>query len=174
MPSDVASFFQLEVPPAKRTRSGLNAILYEALATPSPHPLLDLVYVSYDVQPPEESVLAALERGGSWVGSLVLVLQLVVREADGEGAERVEGGRPPIRSIKEQRVAVCEVPFPTPEETFVVEGVELTLGSAALARGMRDRVARVAATVRAGLERGAEELDDRRGGLGRDRGAFTI
>jgi DNA-directed RNA polymerase beta subunit len=159
VPSDVASFFQLEVAPGKRAWSGLNAILYEALATPSPHPLLDLVYVSYDVQPPDETVLAALERGGSWVGSLVLVLQLIVREGDGEGAERGEAGSPAIRGIKEQRVAVCAVPFPTPEETFVVEGVELTLGSAALARGMRDRVARVAAATRAGLARGADDLD---------------
>ena len=141
-------FFQLDVDPARREPHGLHGLLGEAFPVWDPARRRELAYVSYEARPPRESVPEVIERGTTFAAELTLVLRLVLMNEEGR-----------IRDVREQRVGFWEIPVPTPEGTYVVDGIELNLDAVAVRRATSDLVATLAATAEARLAEIAHDED---------------
>jgi DNA-directed RNA polymerase subunit beta len=143
-------FFQLGVEPPDREDRGLHAMLHQAFPVRDHARRAELVYVSYEVRPPEDGAAQAIEKGITLAAGLALVLQLGLYQ---EGAEH-----PTLRAVREQRVGTWDVAVPTPEGIFVIDGVELALDAGALPRLAGDVVAGLARRAAARIEAlGGEE-----------------
>lgn len=82
-----------------------------------------LCYSGYTLLPPKSTPEDCRSRGETYAQDLRVTLQLLVFEVENPEAPPGEQRRS-IRNIKEQEVFLCEVPCKTPENTFVIGGVD--------------------------------------------------
>lgn len=109
-------FLQLEVPPDKRERKGLQAVFLNVF------PILDnreenvLEFVEYYIAPPKYSIEECRERGVTYSAPLKAKLRLSSREdyAENEG----------YRQTIEADVYLGNLPLMTTEGTFIINGAE--------------------------------------------------
>jgi len=118
-----AEFLQMHVPPDLREDVGLQEAFKSVfpIRTPSNHSTLD--FTEYSFGTPKYTVRECIERGMTYAAPLKVKLQLIVREAEGEG------GQVEVRDIKEQEVYLGEIPLMTDQGTFIINGAERVIVS---------------------------------------------
>jgi DNA-directed RNA polymerase subunit beta len=84
---------------------------------------VELHYVAYRVTPPALLPGECRRRSETYAGSLYLTLRLVVFDVDDPAKSMAERVRS-IHDIKEQEVYLCEIPWNTRENTFVIGGID--------------------------------------------------
>ncbi|MDA0334182.1 MAG: DNA-directed RNA polymerase subunit beta [bacterium] len=110
------SFLQLDTPPQRRLRRGLNLVFESIFPIADTHGIYSLEYVDYSIGNPRYDVGECRERGMTFAAPLRATLRLVTR--DKESPEK------PVKDVVEQSVFLGELPIMTEEGTFVINGAE--------------------------------------------------
>ncbi|NDC56344.1 MAG: DNA-directed RNA polymerase subunit beta, partial [Alphaproteobacteria bacterium] len=116
-------FLQMDVPPHKRERMGLQEVFQTTF------PLRDfgdravLDFVSYELEQPKYDVEECGQRGMTYAAPLKVTLRLTVFDIDETTGVRS------IRDIKEQDVYMGDMPLMTANGTFIVNGTERVIVS---------------------------------------------
>jgi DNA-directed RNA polymerase subunit beta len=111
-----ADFIQDGVEPSKRKRRGLEGILQGTFPVEDVHKNFQLEYLNYVFGDPKYSPEEAIAKGVNYSMPLKATFRLVKKEFGGESDK--------IRDIVEQEVFFCEMPWMTPNGTFIINGVE--------------------------------------------------
>jgi DNA-directed RNA polymerase subunit beta len=118
-----ANFLQMEVPPDRRTHSGLQEVFKSVF------PINDfagrgrLEFVQYELEDPKYDVEECIQRGLTFAAPLKVKLRLIVWELDEETGARS------VRNIKEQDVYMGDMPLMTDNGTFIINGTERVIVS---------------------------------------------
>ncbi|MCU0656876.1 MAG: hypothetical protein MUF64_16965 [Polyangiaceae bacterium] len=83
----------------------------------------DLQYVGHRLEEPTHPVAECRARGLTYSAPLKVTFRLVQWETSGQGASATRS----ILDICEQELTLCEIPLPTSEQTFLIQGVERML-----------------------------------------------
>ena len=105
-------FLQQDTDVKKRKVDGLQAVFKEVFPIESYDGSIVLDFASYEIRPPKQSWLDALEDGGTYGAALYVTFQL----KEGKG-------------VKEEEVFMGEMPLMTPSGSFVVNGAERVIVS---------------------------------------------
>ena len=105
-------FIQQDTDPKKRKDDGLQAVFKEVFPIESYDGSITLDFGSYEVRPPKQGWLEALEDGGTYGAALYVTFLL--KEAKG---------------VKEEEVFMGEMPLMTPQGSFVINGAERVIVS---------------------------------------------
>ena len=105
-------FLQKDVPPSKRTETGLQAVFEEVFPIKSYDETIELGFVSYDIEDSKASALDALRTGETFSAALYVTFNL----KDDTGT-------------KKERVYMGELPMMTRRGTFVINGAERVIVS---------------------------------------------
>ncbi len=100
-------FLQVDTPPEKRKNEGLQAVFKEVFPIESYDGNITLDFAKYEIKPPKQTWLEALEDGGTYGSALYVTFQL----KEGKG-------------VKEEEVFMGEMPLMTPSGSFVINGAE--------------------------------------------------
>ena len=100
-------FLQMDVPPARRKKSGLQGILKEVFPIDSYDGRYSLDFVSYELSTPKVSPLGSLFEGQTYAAPLHVTFRL----KDGD-------------EVREESVYMGEIPLMTEHGSFVVNGAE--------------------------------------------------
>ena len=93
----------------KREKVGLEFLLSSVFPFTSSDGKLTLEYGSYQIESPKETIEEAVERNTTYSVAIKANISLVIHET-GE--------------IKEQEIYICDVPYMTPNGTFIINGAE--------------------------------------------------
>ncbi len=116
-------FLQMDIPPAKRDRVGLQEVLRSAFPIRDFAERAVLDFVSYELEQPKYDVEECQQRGMTFAAPLKVTLRLTVFDVD------ETTGVKSIRDIKEQDVYMGDMPLMTANGTFVVNGTERVIVS---------------------------------------------
>ena len=116
-------FLQADIPPAKRTDSGLQAVFKSVFPIEDFDRSASLEFESYTLEPPKYDVLECRQRGMTFAAPLKITVRLVVYDIDEEAQTRN------IRDIKEQEVYMGEIPLMTESGSFIINGTERVIVS---------------------------------------------
>jgi DNA-directed RNA polymerase subunit beta len=105
-------FLQQDTDTKKRKADGLQAVFKEVFPIESYDGSIVLDFASYEIRPPKQSWLDALEDGGTYGAALYVTFQL----KEGKG-------------VKEEEVFMGEMPLMTPSGSFVINGAERVIVS---------------------------------------------
>ena len=105
-------FLQLQSDKSKRDNEGLEAVFKEVFPIESYDGSIVLDFHSYEIRPPKQTWLEALDDGGTYGAALYVTFQLK------------EG-----KQVKEEEVFMGEMPLMTPSGTFVINGAERVIVS---------------------------------------------
>jgi DNA-directed RNA polymerase subunit beta len=83
----------------------------------------ELQYVEHRLEAPSRSVAECRARGLTYGAPLKVTFRLVQWETTGQGASATRS----ILDICEQELTLCEIPLPTSEQSFLIQGVERVL-----------------------------------------------
>jgi DNA-directed RNA polymerase beta subunit len=119
-------FLQRDVPPEERQEHGLHRVFSSIFPIRDFNELVELHFVNYRVTPPALPPEECRRRSETYAGSLHLTLRLVVFDVEDPG-KSMAGRVRSIRDIKEQEVYLCEIPWKTRENTFVIDGIDRIL-----------------------------------------------
>ncbi|MPY72261.1 MAG: DNA-directed RNA polymerase subunit beta, partial [Alphaproteobacteria bacterium] len=117
------NFLQINVPPADRSNSGLQAVFESVFPIKDFSENGTLEFVKFELEEPKYDVDECQQRGVTFAAPLKLTLRLVVFDVDEETGSRS------IRDIKEQDVYMGDMPLMTDNGTFVVNGTERVIVS---------------------------------------------
>jgi DNA-directed RNA polymerase subunit beta len=125
------SFLQMDVPPEKREREGLQEVFEDSFLKTKEkdegisdiHGNYRLKFVKFDVGEPKYTVRECQERDMTYAGSLKATLQLVIYEKGDKGEKK------PVRDVMEQEVYLGDLPLITKAGTFVINGAERVIVS---------------------------------------------
>jgi len=101
------NFLQMETPPAKRKRIGLQAVFKEVFPIESYDGQSAIDFVKYEIKPPKQSDLECLREGASYTAPVYVTFRLK------EAAE-----------VREEDVFMGEIPLMSDKGTFIVNGAE--------------------------------------------------
>jgi len=107
------SFLQYDTPPSKRKKEGLQEVFEEVFPIEDIHRNFRLEFVEYDFAEPQYTPEEALEKGTTYARPLKVTLRLVKKGLQEE-----------VKDIIEEEVYLCELPFMTPNASFIINGVE--------------------------------------------------
>ncbi|HET6369789.1 MAG TPA: DNA-directed RNA polymerase subunit beta, partial [Nitrospiria bacterium] len=116
-------FLQIDVAPAKRTDSGLQAVFKGIFPIQDYNGRASLEFVSYAIGDPKWSEDECRERGMNFAAPIKGTVQLVIFDVDERTTART------IRDVKEQEVFFGEIPLMTAHGTFMVNGTERVIVS---------------------------------------------
>ena len=105
-------FLQLQSDKSKRDNEGLEAVFKEVFPIESYDGSIVLDFHSYEIRPPKQTWLEALDDGGTYGAALYVTFQLK------------EG-----KQVKEEEVFMGEMPLMTPSGSFVINGAERVIVS---------------------------------------------
>ena len=117
------NFLQMDIPPEKRQRFGLQEVFTAAFPIKDFAERAVLDFVSYELEQPKYDVEECQQRGLTFAAPLKVTLRLTVFDVD-EGT-----GVKSIRDIKEQDVYMGDMPLMTANGTFIVNGTERVIVS---------------------------------------------
>ena len=119
-------FLQLDVPDWQREERGLDWVFRAIFPIRDFSESAELQYVSYSFQEPRLTPAQCRLRGETYSRPWRVTLRMVVYDRDGSPWP-APGATLSIRDIKEQEVHLGELPWLTPEGTFVINGVDRVL-----------------------------------------------
>ncbi len=115
--SSYDKFLQMNVPPNEREEVGLQAVFRSVFPIKDFNGTSELVFVSYNLEPPKYDVDECRQRGMTFSAPIKVTNQLMIYDTR-EGGERI------VRDIKEQEVYFGELPLMTETGTFIINGTE--------------------------------------------------
>src|SRR5947207_13499273 len=115
--SSYDKFLQSDSSPRERKEVGLQAVFRSVFPIKEFNGTSELVFVSYNVEPPKYDVEECRQRGTTFAAPIKVTTQLMIYDTR-EGGERV------VRDIKEQEVYFGEIPLMTDTGTFIINGTE--------------------------------------------------
>ncbi len=110
-------FLQSTIPPSERIEVGLQAVFRSVFPIKDFNGTSELVFVSYNLEPPKYDVDECRQRGMTFAAPIKVTTQLMIYDSR-EGGERI------VRDIKEQEVYFGEIPLMTETGTFIINGTE--------------------------------------------------
>jgi DNA-directed RNA polymerase subunit beta len=113
-----SSFMQLDLLSGERKNQGLQSVLSSIFPIQDPSNTSTLEFVKYNFDPPKYDIEECIKRGTSFVSGLKVTLRLNVWDID------ETTGNKEIKGIKEQEVYMGDIPFMTPNGTFIINGTE--------------------------------------------------
>ncbi|MBN1959504.1 MAG: DNA-directed RNA polymerase subunit beta [Deltaproteobacteria bacterium] len=116
-------FLQLEVDPAKREDTGLQAVFRRVFPIKDFNDTASLDFVKYEIDQPKYDVYECHQRGMTYAAPMKVSIRLIVWEKD------EVTGQQTIRSVKEQDVYFGEIPLMTEHGTFIINGTERVIVS---------------------------------------------
>jgi len=117
------NFLQMDVPPEKRQRIGLQEVLQTTFPIKDFAERAILDFVSYELEQPKYDVEECQQRGMTYAAPLKVTLRLTVFDVD------ETTGVKSIRDIKEQDVYMGDMPLMTANGTFIINGTERVIVS---------------------------------------------
>src|SRR5262245_48324696 len=115
--SSYDKFLQMNVPPSEREEVGLQAVFRSVFPIKDFNGTSELVFVSYNLEPPKYDVDECRQRGMTFSAPIKVTNQLMIYDTR-DGGERI------VRDIKEQEVYFGELPLMTETGTFIINGTE--------------------------------------------------
>ncbi|MFO0759647.1 MAG: DNA-directed RNA polymerase subunit beta [Byssovorax sp.] len=115
--SSYDKFLQMNVPPSEREEVGLQAVFRSVFPIKDFNGTSELVFVSYNLEPPKYDVDECRQRGMTFSAPIKVTNQLMIYDSR-DGGERI------VRDIKEQEVYFGELPLMTETGTFIINGTE--------------------------------------------------
>jgi DNA-directed RNA polymerase subunit beta len=115
--SSYDKFLQMSVPPNEREEVGLQAVFRSVFPIKDFNGTSELVFVSYNLEPPKYDVDECRQRGMTFSAPIKVTNQLMIYDTR-DGGERI------VRDIKEQEVYFGELPLMTETGTFIINGTE--------------------------------------------------
>ena len=115
--SSYDKFLQMNVPPHERDEVGLQAVFRSVFPIKDFNGTSELVFVSYNLEPPKYDVEECRQRGMTFSAPIKVTNQLMIYDTR-DGGERI------VRDIKEQEVYFGELPLMTETGTFIINGTE--------------------------------------------------
>ncbi|MEZ4300542.1 MAG: DNA-directed RNA polymerase subunit beta, partial [Polyangiaceae bacterium] len=115
--SSYDKFLQMNVPPSERMEIGLQAVFRSVFPIKDFNGTSELVFVSYNLEPPKYDVEECRQRGMTYAAPIKVTNQLMIYDTR-DGGERI------VRDIKEQEVYFGELPLMTETGTFIINGTE--------------------------------------------------
>ncbi|WP_437725195.1 DNA-directed RNA polymerase subunit beta [Sorangium sp. So ce861] len=115
--SSYDKFLQMTVPPNEREEVGLQAVFRSVFPIKDFNGTSELVFVSYNLEPPKYDVDECRQRGMTYSAPIKVTNQLMIYDTR-DGGERI------VRDIKEQEVYFGELPLMTETGTFIINGTE--------------------------------------------------
>src|SRR5678815_1078657 len=107
----------MNVPPNEREEIGLQAVFRSVFPIKDFNGTSELVFVSYNLEPPKYDVEECRQRGMTYAAPIKVTNQLMIYDTR-DGGERI------VRDIKEQEVYFGELPLMTETGTFIINGTE--------------------------------------------------
>src|SRR6202046_4142693 len=115
--SSYDKFLQSNVPQIDRVETGLQAVFRSVFPIKDFNGTSELVFVSYNLEPPKYDVDECRQRGMTFAAPIKVTTQLMIYDTK-DGGERI------VRDIKEQEVYFGEIPLMTETGTFIINGTE--------------------------------------------------
>jgi len=115
--SSYDKFLQMFIPPHEREEVGLQAVFRSVFPIKDFNGTSELVFVSYNLEPPKYDVEECRQRGMTYAAPIKVTNQLMIYDTR-DGGERI------VRDIKEQEVYFGELPLMTDTGTFIINGTE--------------------------------------------------
>src|ERR1700761_19080 len=115
--SSYDKFLQSLVPQNDRVEVGLQAVFRSVFPIKDFNGTSELVFVSYNLEPPKYDVEECRQRGMTYSAPIKVTNQLMIYDTR-DGGERI------VRDIKEQEVYFGELPLMTETGTFIINGTE--------------------------------------------------
>ena len=119
-------FLQKEVPPTKRTDTGLQPVFKSVFPIYDFNKTVSLEFVSYSLEEPKYTVKECRQRGMSFEASLKVVVRLVFFEVS---LDRDSIEQRTVSSVKEQEVYLGNIPLMAETGSFVYNGTERVIVS---------------------------------------------
>ncbi|SFN11584.1 DNA-directed RNA polymerase subunit beta [Thermodesulforhabdus norvegica] len=116
--SSYDQFLQMDVPPEKREKKGLQEVFTSVFPIEDISGSARLEFVSYSFGEIKYDVQECIARGMTYGAPLKLLVRLVVYDVDKETGQRE------IRDIKEQEIYFGNLPIMTEKGTFIINGTE--------------------------------------------------
>src|SRR5277367_1094011 len=116
-------FLQMNIPPEKRDRKGLQEVLSSAFPISDFSERAVLNFLSYELEQPKYDVEECQQRGMTYAAPLKVTLRLTVFDVE------ENTGVKSIRDIKEQDVYMGDMPLMTANGTFIINGTERVIVS---------------------------------------------
>ena len=116
-------FLMVEEPKGGRPNEGLQAVFSSVFPISDFSGRAQLEFVSYEFEPPKYDVEECQQRGMTYAAPLKVKLRLITFDLNEETGARS------VRDIKEQDVYMGDMPFMTPNGTFVINGTERVIVS---------------------------------------------
>jgi len=117
------NFLQMDIPPEKRERVGLQEVLSSAFPISDFSERAVLNFLAYELEQPKYDVEECQQRGMTFAAPLKVTLRLTVFDVE------ENTGVKSIRDIKEQDVYMGDMPLMTANGTFVINGTERVIVS---------------------------------------------
>ena len=118
-------FLQIDIPIDKREDIGLQGVFKSVFPIKDFSETSSLEFVSYNLEKPKYDVDECRARGMTFAAPIKVVIRLVVWDVN------EETGVQSIRDVKEQEVYFGEIPLMTDSGTFIINGTERVIVSAA-------------------------------------------
>ncbi|MCK6586319.1 MAG: DNA-directed RNA polymerase subunit beta [Polyangiaceae bacterium] len=115
--SSYDKFLQMNIPPNEREEVGLQAVFRSVFPIKDFNGTSELVFVSYNLEPPKYDVDECRQRGMTYSAPIKVTNQLMIYDTR-DGGDRI------VRDIKEQEVYFGELPLMTETGTFIINGTE--------------------------------------------------
>src|SRR6187401_213656 len=116
-------FLLVQEPVGGRPDEGLQAVFRSVFPISDFSNSSMLEFVRYEFEPPKYDVDECQQRGMTYAAPLKVTLRLIVFEVD------QETGAKSVKDIKEQDVYMGDMPFMTPNGTFIINGTERVIVS---------------------------------------------
>ncbi|MDW8313476.1 MAG: DNA-directed RNA polymerase subunit beta [Rhodovarius sp.] len=121
--SSYAQFLQMDVPPDRRSNTGLQEVFRSVFPIHDFNNRGQLEFVHYELEEPKYDVEECIQRGLTYAAPLKLRLRLIVWDIDEDTGSRS------VRGIKEQDVYMGDMPLMTDNGTFIINGTERVIVS---------------------------------------------
>ena len=116
-------FLMVEEPEGGREDTGLQAVFSSVFPITDFSERAQLEFVHYEFEAPKYDVEECQQRGMTYAAPLKVTLRLIVFDINEETGARS------VKDIKEQDVYMGDMPFMTPNGTFVINGTERVIVS---------------------------------------------
>ena len=121
--SSYDDFLMVKEPPGGRADQGLQAVFRSVFPISDFSGRATLEFVRYEFEPPKYDVDECQQRGMTYAAPLKVTLRLIVFDVD------EETGAKSVKDVKEQDVYMGDMPFMTPNGTFIINGTERVIVS---------------------------------------------
>ena len=116
--SSYDDFLMVKEPPGGRAEQGLQAVFRSVFPISDFSGRATLEFVRYEFEPPKYDVDECQQRDMTFAAPLKVKLRLIVFDVN------EETGAKSVKDVKEQDVYMGDMPFMTPNGTFVINGTE--------------------------------------------------